>query len=228
MMSNLPRILAAALLALLIWLAWSEHRKPERPAGADAALLEDGTRKPEPDSGYRNPAIFFTYVIFISVAAGAMVIKWVIPAMGDRMAESLYSSPEKAEATPTQKALALVAQGEYQQALAAFQKIVEESPHDRFAVTEMARLHMDKLSDLDAGIRVMEHALTREWGGDDHCFLLLKLADIHSSRMNDYDGARALLAVVQSKYPNTHHAANAHHKLHEIDEAEYLARRHHR
>lgn len=228
MNTTVVRSLVAALLALFVWLAWSENRKPDRPARAATVLQEDRAEREaavEASGGYRSPALVFVYILVIAVGGGVIFLKWVMPAIGDYFADSLLSSTEKIEETATHRAVALVTQGEYEKAVAAYEKIVAGAPQDRFAVVELSRLHTEKLGAPAAGAAVLEQAVAREWPPEDHGFLLLRLADLHFSRLQNPARAREVLQLVQTRYPHTRHASSAHHKLNEIDEAEFLARR---
>ena len=218
------RGLVIALLLLCSFLAWKEKHKPEQPSRA--ALIEGTGDQGEdtPEGGYRNSMTFFIYLLIICISGGIVVLKWIIPALGDRVAETFYSAPEKAEQTATQKAMSLVAQGEYHKALAAFGRILEETPTDRFAVMESAKIYQDKLGDTDAAVEVLEKAVRGEWPEDDKCFFIVKLADIHATQRCDFGRARELLEQLIRDHPESNHAANAHHKLREIEEQEFMAR----
>ncbi len=225
---HLPRILAAALLVLFVWLAWSENRKPDQPPRSDSALMEDRediNAPVEATGGYRNPGVVFTWILLASVTTGFVVLKWIVPTVGQFVADTFFFSTEKIEETPTHHALSLVAQGQYDEAVAVFEKIITKNPQDRFAVMELSRLNMDKLGDIEAGVAVLEQAVTRDWPPEDHGFLLVKLAGLHYSCRSDAARARELLKLVQSKYPGSGCASSAYHKLNEIDEAEFFARR---
>jgi tetratricopeptide (TPR) repeat protein len=213
------------LLLVASLLAVRENRKPERPPPPSALSGEVAEQPAVPEGGYRDPIQFFIYILFVAISLGVIVLKWVIPALGDRVAESFYSAPEKAEQTETQKAMALVAQGEYHKALAAFGKILEQNPHDRFAVVESAKIYQGKLGDVDSAVEVLEKAVASEWPEDDKCFFLLKLADIHSTDRGDFGRARELLDQLIQQFPESRHAGNAHHKLREIEEQEFMAKR---
>lgn len=221
------RGLVIALLAMFSYLAWEEKHKPEPPPPTLPSLTEDGppaAAEAEPPGGYRNSMTLFIYILIICFTGGVVVLKWIIPMLGDRVAESFYSAPEKSEQTATQKALALVAQGEYHKALAAFGRILEETPADRFAVMESAKIYQDKLGDTDAAVEVLEKAVAGEWPADDKCFFLVKLADIHATQRCDFARARELMEQLIRDHPESNHAANAHHKLREIEEQEFIAR----
>ena len=231
MKTLIVRIFTIALLALFSWLAWKENRKPDDP-GRPQVSLEAGADSEEvkppkpPEDGYRNGMAVFTYILFVAITGGVVVLKWVIPALGDRVAESFYSAPEKTEQTLTHKAMALVAQGEYRKAIEMFQKSLAEGPKERFALMEMVKLHQDKLGDLDAAVQLLEEAVAGDWGSDDKCFFMVKLADMHATQRGDFARARQILEDLIQTYPESNHAANAHHKLNEIDEQELMARLH--
>ena len=229
MTTVIVRTVTVALLVLFSWLAWSENRKPEDPGRPAVSLdgsadLGDDTPAKPPGS-YRNGMAVFTYIIFVCITAGIVVLKWVIPALGDRMAESFYSAPEKVEQTLTHKAMAMVAQGEYRRAIELFQKALDEGPKDRFALTEMVKLHQDKLGDSATAAELLEKATNDEsWATDDRCFFMIKLADLYSTQRQDFARARQVLERLIQSHPESNHAANAHHKLNELDEQEVMAR----
>jgi hypothetical protein len=220
------RAAVIAVMALCSWLAWKESQKPERPGPAEATVVEGEEPEPvvEPEGGYRNSLQVFIYILIVSVTGGVVVLKWVVPAIGDRIGETFYSAPEKAEQTATQKAMSLVAQGEYHKALAAFGRILEETPNDRFAVMEMSKIYHDKLGDTDSSVAVLEKAVAGEWPEDDKGFFLIKLADMHASYRGDFVRAKEVLEQLMRDLPESHHAANAHHKMREIEEMEFMAR----
>ncbi|HEX2746899.1 MAG TPA: tetratricopeptide repeat protein, partial [Verrucomicrobiales bacterium] len=192
------------VLVLASLMAVKENRKPERPPPAQVSLTADdsGSQPVEPEGGYRNGIQFFIYIMIVAITLGVVMLKWIIPALGDRVAESFYSAPEKAEQSETQKAMALVAQGQYHQALAAFGKILEETPNDRFAVMETAKIYQTKLDDVDSAVEVLEKASAGEWPEDDKCFFLLKLADIHSTARSDFAKSREVLNQLILEFPD--------------------------
>jgi len=229
MTSLILRICTVALLVLFSWLAWSEKQKPEDPGRPQVGLEEraggDAAPPAPPPGGYRNGMAIFTYIIFIGITGGVIVLKWVIPALGDKVADSFYSAPEKVEQTLTHKAMAMVAQGEYRKAIEMFERSLAEGPKERFPLMEMVKLYQDKLGDTEAAVNLLEGATADEsWGSDDRCFFMVKLADLHATHRFDFVKARAVLEELIQKFPNSNHAANAHHKLNEIDEAELMAR----
>jgi len=230
MITLLVRLFTVALLVLFSWLAWHENNKPDDPGRPQVSLEEQpgGGAEAEavqpPPGGYRNGMAMFTYIVFVAITGGVVVLKWVIPALGDKVADSFYSAPEKVEQTLTHKAMALVAQGEYRRAIELFEKSLAEGPKERFALMEMVKLHQDKLGDTDAAVRLLENAVAGGWGTDDKCFFMVKLADLHATVRCDFARAREVLEELIREHPESNHAANAHHKLNEIEEQELMAR----
>lgn len=231
MTTTIVRTITVALLVFFSWLAWSEKQKPEDPGRPQVSL--DGSGDAEtparatPPGGYRNGMAFFTYIIFVCITAGVVFLKWVLPALGDKVADSFYSAPEKTEQTLTHKAMAMVAQGEYRKAIELFEKALAEGPKERFPLMEMVKLHQDKLGDTETAVGLLENAVTDEgFGTDDRCFFMIKLADMHANQRHDYARARQVLEELIQNHPHSNHAANAHHKINEIDELELMSRMH--
>jgi hypothetical protein len=232
MTTLIVRICTVALLVLFSWLAWNENQKPETPPKPQASEMErPGGEEEEtaqvvaPPGGYRDGMMVFIYILCTAVTGGVVVLKWVIPALGDRVADSFYSAPERVEQTLTHKAMALVAQGEYRKAIEMFEKSLAEGPKERFALMEMVKLHQDKLGDTTAAVNLLEGAIVDEsWGTDDRCFFMIKLSDLHGTHLGDFVRARQVLEELIQNHPASNHAANAHHKLNELDEQELMAR----
>ncbi len=227
MKTTIIRGLVVLLLITFSWLAMREKQKPEAPLGAQVALVEGASPETtqEPPGGYINRVWFFIYIMIVALTLGVITLKWVIPTIGDRVAESFYSAPEKAGQTELQKAMALVAQGEYHKALAAFGRLLETTPHDRQAVLEMAKIYQTKLEDMDSAVEVLEKAAAGDWPEDDKSFFILRLADLHASERGDFAKAREWLNRLIETYPGSRHAGNAQHKLQELEEMEFLARK---
>lgn len=231
MTSLIGRLLIVSLLVVFSWLAWRESNKPEDPGVSQVSLVEgseeDETAQPPPPpaGGYKNGMTMFTYIVFVAITGGVVVLKWVIPALGDKVADTFYSAPEKVEQTLIHKAMALVAQGEYRKAIELFEKSLADGPKDRFALMEMVKLHNDKLGDMEAAVGLLDSAIADEsWATDDRCFFMVKLADVHATQRGDFAKAREVLESLIANHPGSNYAANAHHKLHEIEEQELMAR----
>jgi hypothetical protein len=122
--------------------------------------------------------------------------------------------------------MARMARGDYAGAIREFEKMAVANPADRYPVVEISRVYRDKLDDIDAAIQTVGTALvSRPWSPEDETFLLLRLAEFYSKDKSDFAKAREAIDRVMEKHAGTPHAANATHKLRQIEEAEYLASR---
>lgn len=199
-----PRALVALVLLFCLLSIRSYHNDPE---GVEQHL---------------GKLILLYFVIAIIV--GFAIVSWVIPWISERIGTMMYSSGEEPEPDPRGRALALVAQGDYEGAIDEFRSLMKDRPDDRGPVVEIAKIYQDRLHNAEAAISTFEQALAaKAWPDDDRAFFLARLADINLEARADYDRARALLQQIQSEFPESRHSANATHRLHEVDQAEFKA-----
>ncbi len=162
------------------------------------------------------------FVIVVGVIGGILVVKFVIPWIGDAMGESLYSSGEKSEQDEMTKAAACISQGDYEGAIRHYEKMLEDKPDDPFPVAEISKVYAERLHDNAAALRVLEeHLQSKDWPVDDAAFIMFRIADVHLKHSHDFEAARDMLEQVIGNFPNTRHSANAHHKMSEIEQAQY-------
>jgi tetratricopeptide (TPR) repeat protein len=163
--------------------------------------------------------IFF---ILVGAGGGFWAIKVFIPWVGDALGTFFYSSGEEIQVDESMRAVAKVAQGDYEGAIEEYEKLTRTRPEDPHPVAEIAKIHCDRFHDPLTAIQVLQrHLESREWPVDDAAFLMFRLAEIHSEKRQDYDAARAVLEEVVANFPNTRHSANAHHRLNEVDQAKF-------
>ncbi len=154
---------------------------------------------------------------------GFLTVVYFIPMIGELTSTFFYSSGELIETDEDMRGAVLLAQGNYEGAIAEFRKRSQKDPGARFPVVEMAKIYVDNLRDPQAALDVLREALEREWEPDDAAFLLFRMADIQADSLADFEGARETLAIVTEQLPDTRHCANATHKLREIDDKEAAA-----
>jgi len=161
-------------------------------------------------------------VIALGLAGGLLAVKYVIPMLGDAMSEAVFSSGEQMEQDEMTKAAAKIAQGDYQGAIAHYEKMLEDKPDDPFPVAEIAKVHAERLRNPQAALKALEeHLQSKDWPVDDAAFIMFRIADVHLTHRHDYDAARDMLEQVISNFPNTRHSANAHHRMSEIEQLQY-------
>jgi len=160
--------------------------------------------------------------ILLGGGGGILAVKYLLPWIGDAIGESMYSSGEQLEQDGLMKAAACISQGDFEGALAHYQAMIEEKPEDPFPAAEMAKVHAERLGDPQTAIQVLKnHLQRREWSVDDAAFLLFRVVEVQTNHLHDFTAARATLEQVIASYPNTRHSANAHHKISELDQAEF-------
>jgi len=160
-------------------------------------------------------------VLLIAVVGGFFVVLVVLPRFGDAVSTALTSSNEESKLEGSGKAMALIAQGDYEGAIREYEKVLAEKPDDSFSVSEIAKVCSEKLGDPIRGLHVLRtHLEKREWPTDDAAFLMFRMVDIYMKE-DQYAEARELLEQISTSFPNTRHVGNARHKLNEVEQAEF-------
>lgn len=198
---SLPRILFTLGLVYLTIVLFGEARE------AMNAEVTDQSRV----------VLLFGSVILVGLAAGAAFVLSLLPAIGDWVGNLVFNPNEKIEKAPHSDALAAVARGDYPRAIEEYRKVVDNNARDTLALSEIARLQAEKLKDPAAAAASLEEALENEWAQDEGAFLRSRLAEVYWTHLHDVTRARAVLLQVIESSPNTRHAANAQHRLQEIE-----------
>ncbi|MEM9478527.1 MAG: tetratricopeptide repeat protein [Verrucomicrobiota bacterium] len=160
------------------------------------------------------------FVVFVLLAGvlGVLFVAFFLPMLGERIGEFFYTPPEEVQADDRQRAMAKLAQGEYEEAIDLFKKVAKSEPEDRLPIVEIAKIQVDHLHDPDAAIATVRGALDREgWRDNDAAYFHFRLADLLVEHKQETEQARTIYQEVIDKYPETRHSANATHKLHELD-----------
>ena len=140
----------------------------------------------------------------------------VVPAVGDRIGSFFFNPSEKIEHDQHADAIAKLAQGDFEGAIEDYEEIWARDPSDTLAVSEIARICCRDLGDTARAATVIERALEREWPHEQSSFLANRLADVYLLQ-NDLVRARQLIVEIASNMEGTKYAANALHRLREID-----------
>lgn len=234
----LIRLSILSLLGFLGYQTVRELRKPdvetyktrhEPELRAQGVLTEDQrmTEQHIPAGATSNTILVLTYIIVLAVGIGFVVVKWVLPILGDAVGTATFSSSEQLEADPNAHAISLMSQGRYEESLAEFHRLMEERPTDRYPVMESVKLQLGKLHDVDGAVQTLRVALEQEWPMEDATFFAQRLADLYYDDKRDSASARQIMEQLIADYPNTPAAGHATHRLREIEEAEFLAARTH-
>jgi tetratricopeptide (TPR) repeat protein len=159
--------------------------------------------------------------LVIAIIGGFYVVGVILPKMGDAVGTMMYSSGEEVTADESMRAAAKMAQGDYEGAIAEYKKMAQEKPDDPFPISEIAKIHAEKLEDPGAALTFLQgHLEAREWTEEHAAFLMFRIADIHVQQ-RDYDAAKDILEQVVGNFPGTRHSANAKHKINELEQAQF-------
>ena len=163
--------------------------------------------------------VLFAGIIFVAVVIGTIAAVAIVPAIGEFIGNFIFNPNQEIEKNPHSEALAKIAQGDYEAAIASYRKNLSENPDDMHALSEIINLYCDKLHDLDAAQEFLEESLKHDWPAEQGAFLASRLVDVYWNHKHDATRARHLLMQIAETMPDTRHAANAIHRLHEIERA---------
>jgi tetratricopeptide (TPR) repeat protein len=195
-----------AIVAAVGWLAWLLFQQARAYGTGEQT---DATKV----------IAYFGGAILLTVLAGVIFALSLLPVIAEHLSNLFYSPSEEIEKDPHSDARSKVAQGDFPGAIEEYEKICAANPEDTLALSEMAKVYCDKLETPEAGAAVLEKALEREWPQDEAAFLASRLVDVYWNYQRDAVKARQLLIQIAENFPETRHAANAQHRLHEIDQA---------
>jgi tetratricopeptide (TPR) repeat protein len=163
---------------------------------------------------------------------GIFFVVYLLPFFAQRITHAVYDSAEMVEKDAMHDARSLMAQGDYEGAIAAFQQAAAADPLNRLPWVEIAKIYKDNLGDSAAAIQTIRHALeSQAWEVNDAAYFLFRLAELYDEVEGDRASAVAIMNQVVEQFPGTRHSANASHKLHEwevqasqAEEAAFIAR----
>ncbi len=151
----------------------------------------------------------------LTVAIPAALI--LAPALGDKISNFFYNSPEEVKPSPGSAARAKMAQGDYEGAVEEFVKLAESDPSDRTPWVEVIRIQREKLAAPQAALDSVKTALAaHEWPEDDEAFFLFRIVEISRDDLDQAETAIDALNLIVEKFPETRNSANAMHMLREM------------
>lgn len=152
---------------------------------------------------------------------GIIVVVYLLPFFAQRVTHAVYDSAEMIERDVMHDARSLLAQGDYEGAIAAFQQAAAADPLNRLPWVEIAKIYKDNLGDAGAAVATIRHALeSQAWEVNDAAYFLFRLAELYNEVEGDRASAIAIMHQVIEQFPGTRHSANASHKLHEWETAD--------
>ncbi len=222
------KYIGMAILALLVAGSWYMFHK----SGEDSRRLEDQVRElyaigdPEEKAPELKAEIasaegtrVFNGILLAFLSAGLVGIVFVVellPIFAQKLTHAVYDSGEEVEQDAFHDARVLMAQGEWEGAIAAFREAAESDPLNRMPYVEISKIQRFNLEDPEAAVTTLREAIEgQEWEENDAAFLMFRLAETYDEGMKDRESAGLIMEQVMEQFPETRHSANARTKLHE-------------
>ncbi len=159
----------------------------------------------------------FNGILLAFLSAGFVGIFFVfqiLPSFAHRLTHAIYDSAEMVEVDVMHDARSLLAQGDYEGAIAAFRQAAAADPLNRLPWIEITKIYKDHLNNPAAAVETIRHALeSQEWQVNDAAYLLFRLAELYDEIDGNRASAVAIMHQVIEEFPGTRHSANASHKL---------------
>ena len=201
-MRLLPRVLVVAIMLVAMFLL---IRQAKVLAAAE-----------EPDMA----RLVTYYVSILGLAAVTAVVSCIslLPLLGEFMGNVVFTPNQQIERSAHHDALARLAAGDFQGAIDEYKAVFEDDPRDVHAASEVVRLYCEKLEAPEPAEDFLVEALSyEEQTQEEKAFLSQRLVDVCWNYQRDGIRARAILIKIAENMPETREAANALHRLQEID-----------
>ncbi|MEO5712862.1 MAG: tetratricopeptide repeat protein [Luteolibacter sp.] len=224
------------VLAVLVGGSWFIYSKSSGEMKKVAAEIQAQEEKGDPDGKLVDlngrlqnleGGHTFNGILLAFLSAGLVGIFFVLnvlPFFAQRLTHSVYDSGEMVEKDVMHDARSMMAQGNYEGAIAAFQQAAAADPLNRLPWVEIAKIQKDNLGDPAAAIQTIRYALeSQAWEVNDAAYFLFRLAELYDEVEGDRASAMAIMQQVVDQFPGTRHSANASHKLHEWTVADAAA-----
>jgi uncharacterized protein HemY len=194
------------IIVVLLWLEFILFREANALRSAE---IVDGTKV----------VMVFLSIIGITIVIGIIVAVMIVPAIGESIGSFFFNPNEEIEKDPHADAMAKIAQGDYEGAVEEYRIAIDKNQEDTHAISEVVHIYCDKMGDIDAAGKFLEQILEKEWPAEQGAFLASRLVDVYWNYKHDAEAARHSLQQIAETMPDTKYAANAIHRLHEIERA---------
>jgi len=197
-------VLRLIVLGALCWLAYILFGEVRH---ASALQETDSTRV----------ILLFGGIVLVAVAIAVFFAIYILPRIGEKLVGSVYNPNEQIERDPHSAALAKKAGGDWEGAVRAYLRCYAKNPDDSVALNDIIHIYTDKIGNPTRAATLLERELSKEWPPEHAAFLASRLVDVYLNHQHDIFRARALLIQIAETMPDTAHAANAQHRLRDID-----------
>jgi len=200
-MRILVRLIILAALGWLTYVLLHAAKIHENTEGADHSVT----------------IMLFGGVIILAIILGAITALSLLPALGDAFSGLFYGQNVEIEKDPHSSALSKIATGDLEGAIEEYLSIYQANPSDTMALSEAVHIYCDRLHDYAAAATLLENVLQNELPMEESAFICNRLVDVYWAYQHDAISARRLLIQVAESMPDTKHAANALHRLQQLD-----------
>lgn len=158
--------------------------------------------------------------VVAAIYLGLLFVVYILPAMSDKVAASMLGdSNETAEQDPMHTARALLAQGEYEDAIVAYREVTVKDPMNRMPWVDIAKIYETNLESPQMALETLKEAVqSHEWEIDDAAFFLFRIAEMQEAMPEEQVAYQETLNVIIQTFPETRHSANAMHLLRKSQE----------
>lgn len=161
---------------------------------------------------------YYVLILALSAVTALVFCLSLLPLLGELAGKFVFTPDEQIERNPHADALAKIAAGDLLGAVEAYKEVFEENPSDTHAASEVVHLYCDKLHDPDSAASFLAEALSiPDRPTEETVFLSQRMVDVCWVHQHDGIRARAILIKIAEDLPETRYAANALHRLQEID-----------
>ena len=149
--------------------------------------------------------------IFAGLFAAYLFMTFILPVIGDKTSQMILGdNNETVEEDAFRPARALVAQGEYEEAIVAYRVALIKEPENRMGWTDVAKLYAEKLEQPSLAIATYQEAITaHEWPEDDAAFFLFRISEWQTKDLEDSSSGIVTRQEIRAAYPESRNSANA-------------------
>jgi len=201
-MRLLPRVIAVLVMLVALFLLISRLRGLQAAGEVETSRLVS----------------YYFWILGLSAATALVTCICLLPLLGEFAGGFLFNPNEEIERDPHASALAKLAAGDFQGAIDDYREVYEDDPQDTHAATEIVRLYCEKLNEPDPAAEFLIGALSYpDRTKEEIAFFSQRLVDVCWIHQHDAIRARAILIKIAEDMPETREAANALHRLQEIE-----------
>jgi len=207
-MRFIPRLLLVALLVGGMYLLIDHLRALQA-----ASIAATGEELP-----WEHLVKYYIGIIGLGAVTAVVAGITLLPLLGEFAGSFLFTPKEKVERSPHADALSKLAAGDFQGAIDEYKNVVDDDPKDMHAVSEVVRLYCEKLGTPEPAEDFLVEVLSMsDREPQEQAFLSQRLVDVCWNYQRDVNRSRAILIKIAEDMPETREAANAMHRLQEIE-----------